>query len=224
MKKVLAYSLGFLFPFLLSGCFEWVEDVELHPDFSGKYKLTLNLSASKVKLSSMLALDSIKGRKVPTIEEIEKELAAFTELINDEEGISNAQMDADFDDYMFRFSLEFKYLEQVYPAMIRAASQLADTTFLLVDDLPKWTVKRDEVLREHLTIHKEQLKKWQSHEDVEELKKAKYTAILRLPYIINSVSPPNSRVSKNQKAMLYAVSPYMLIHDPNLFALKASRK
>ena len=45
--------------FMLSSCVEIIDDLTFKSDGSGTFKYTLNLSASKVKVNSVLALDSL---------------------------------------------------------------------------------------------------------------------------------------------------------------------
>ncbi len=58
----------------LSGCIEIIEDLTINADRSGTYKLTINLSASIMKVKSLMAMDSLHGRKVPGEADIKNEL------------------------------------------------------------------------------------------------------------------------------------------------------
>ena len=40
-------------------------------------KYTVNLSSSKVKIGSILALDSLDGKKVPSLDEIKQKVTEF---------------------------------------------------------------------------------------------------------------------------------------------------
>lgn len=55
-----------------NSCIEIIDDITIKNDGSGTLKYTINLSSSKIKINSILALDSLDGRKIPTIAEIEE--------------------------------------------------------------------------------------------------------------------------------------------------------
>ena len=60
-----SYLIGLLL--LLSSCFDIVEEIDLNENGSGTYGITLNLSQSKIRLSSIMLLDSSQGYKVPKV-------------------------------------------------------------------------------------------------------------------------------------------------------------
>ncbi len=218
--SILIFSIGLL----VSSCFEWVEDIKVNIDFSGTYKTTINMSSSKVRLSSFLAMDSIKGRKVPSEQEIEKELNEFVVALNQHPAIQNAACEHNFDDYIFRFSFDFDHVDHIYPAISAALEKVLDTAFVEPSQLPSWLVNKYEIERKFPKITAKTLKKWQQHEDVEDLKNAKYTMIMRLPYSIKKTMPSNSRISKNQQSMLYTVSPYSVLFTPSLLSVQAGAR
>ena len=74
---------------LLSSCVEIIDDLSLNEDGSGTFKYNVNLSSSKVKINSILALDSLNGKRVPSISEISDRINEVTELLKTKEGISN---------------------------------------------------------------------------------------------------------------------------------------
>ena len=60
------FLIGFLI-LALSSCVDIWDDIALHADGSGTYKYTVNMSASKVKINSILALDSVDGHYIPDV-------------------------------------------------------------------------------------------------------------------------------------------------------------
>ena len=68
--------------FTMSSCIEIIDDLTFKSDGSGTFKYTLNLSASKLKVNSILALDSLDGKKVPSIQEI-KDKIKLSESVSD---------------------------------------------------------------------------------------------------------------------------------------------
>lgn len=54
-----------------------MDELTIHDDGSGTLKYVINLSSSRVKVNSILALDSLDGKKVPSIEEIKTKVSLF---------------------------------------------------------------------------------------------------------------------------------------------------
>ena len=57
---------------LFTSCFEVTEDLTFNKDMSGTFKLTLNLSKNKTQVSNFLALDSLRGNKIPSVADIDR--------------------------------------------------------------------------------------------------------------------------------------------------------
>ena len=60
------YLLLFFLIGLVTSCIEISDDLTLNNDGSGTLRYKINLSASKVKVNSILALDSLDGKPVPS--------------------------------------------------------------------------------------------------------------------------------------------------------------
>ena len=92
------FYLFILIVFFLSSCIELIDDLTIHNDGSGTFKYIMNLSSSKIKVNSILALDSIDGKKVPSMAEIKTKLMSFAANLKTQPGISNVSMQInDFD-------------------------------------------------------------------------------------------------------------------------------
>ena len=73
----------------VTGCIEIIDDLTLNMDGTGSFKYNINLSSSKVKINSILALDSLDGKRVPSIGEIKQKIDRLDEQLKSESGISN---------------------------------------------------------------------------------------------------------------------------------------
>ena len=62
--KLMIYILSIITVFSISSCIEIIDDLTLNSDGTGSFKYTINLSASKIKINSILALDSLDGKKI----------------------------------------------------------------------------------------------------------------------------------------------------------------
>ena len=97
-----SFSKFFLFLILFSSCIEILDDIKFNFDGSGTFKYTVNLSSSQVKLNSILALDSLDGKKVPSLSEIQEKIESFGIKLSEEEGISNVQIDTNYTQFIFK--------------------------------------------------------------------------------------------------------------------------
>ena len=93
--------------FTMSSCIEIIDDLTFKSDGSGTFKYTLNLSASKLKVNSILALDSLDGKKVPSIQEIKDKINKYKEIIAQKEGISNVKVETDFTNFILKIQCDF---------------------------------------------------------------------------------------------------------------------
>lgn len=92
---------------LFSSCFQLVEDITVRDDGSGKAVLMANFSASRQKLASVMLLDSVQGHKVPSREDIQRELKTIAGELRRVDGISQVSHSIDFDRFIVRVSFDF---------------------------------------------------------------------------------------------------------------------
>lgn len=102
----------FLLPYL-SSCFQVIEEINLTKTGAGTVNLTLNLSASKTKVASLMLMDSIQGYKVPSRQTIIKELDEVVAYLKKSPGISNVQKKIDFENYIVNVSFAFKEIANI---------------------------------------------------------------------------------------------------------------
>lgn len=96
-----------------SSCFQIIEEINLTDAGSGTVNLTLNLSASKTKVASVMLMDSIQGYKVPSRQTIQKELDEVVAYLKKSPGISNVQKKVDFENYIVSVSFAFKDIANI---------------------------------------------------------------------------------------------------------------
>ena len=113
LRKITTYVLACFSIFLCTSCFEILEELTLNEDGSGHMAVTFNLSKSKSKLASIMLLDSVNGRKVPSEKDIEKALEDAVNQLKKTEGISNIEKTSDFKNYIFTISCDFKKLANI---------------------------------------------------------------------------------------------------------------
>jgi hypothetical protein len=188
----------------LSGCFEFIEDLHIKNDGSGTYKLTLNLSASRMKVKSVMALDSIKGREVPKKSDISNELAAMTSFFETQRGISNVSSKIDFDDLIIRFQMDFDRLPLLEEAIIKYINQRLNEPSNIKQLFEFKDGKYQRFSLDYLLGNswKQEL----DSEDVEKLGESSVVLITRFSNPIKSVSSDLVSISKNQTASMFRSS------------------
>lgn len=213
MKPI--HLLGLLLIPLLTGCIEIIDDLTLNNDGSGTFRYTVNLSSSKVKVNSILALDSLDGKKVPSIAEISDRADKIVDLLKARNGISNVSFSADYDNFIFKLSCDFASLESLQKAIrevVRSESGNKDIPELdhqwlkfdnttLVRSIPQVTAQKAKDIKQ---------------EDRELLKTGSYTSITRFESEVERCENPGCSVSKNKKAVMVRTDPYSLSQNPNL--------
>lgn len=107
------YLLSIFVLFCFSSCFQIIEEINLSKTGSGTVNLTLNLSASKTKVASVMLMDSIQGYKVPSRQTIQKELDEVVAYLRKSPGISNVQKKVDFENFIVSVSFAFKDIANI---------------------------------------------------------------------------------------------------------------
>lgn len=209
---------GFIFLlvlFSLTSCVEIIDDISFKLDGSGTFKYTLNLSSSKVKINSILALDSLDGKKVPSIEEIKEKIAFYVDKLEEKEGVSNVKVESNYTDFMFKFSCDFKNVEQLQSAIKEIVEEelkgkdARDLSHIWLSWEP------NKLTRSIPSLTTETTSKLKS-EDAENLKKGSYVSITRFDRIVEKVENPKAVVSANKLAVMVKTNPFSLSQNTSL--------
>jgi hypothetical protein len=198
-----------------SSCIEIIDDLSLNADGSGTLKYTVNLSSSKVKINSLLALDSLDGQKIPSIADIRSKVRRVVESLKERPGISNVQLDENYTDFIFKLQCDFNSLETLQTAMsavIRREVRKQDIPELdkiwlsfvddkLVRSIPQITVKKASEINQ---------------EDRALLRTGTYTSITRFFKEVDHFENPEAKLSKNKRAVMIRKDPLSLTQNPNL--------
>ena len=214
MKLFYALILFFSF-FGLSSCIEIIDDITLNNDGTGTLKYTINLSSSKVKINSILALDSLDGKKVPSISEIEERVTSFKKKLASKTGISNVSIESNYSDYIFKLQCDFTSLTALQNALkdvIEEESKEKNIPELehnwlswdgtkMTRSIPEITVKKTKELKT---------------EDIELMKQGNYTSITRFERPVEKFDNSAAVLSKNKMAVMIKTNPYALTQNSNL--------
>lgn len=209
MKKHLSIILLCL---ITSSCLEILDDISFNIDGSGTFKYTVNLSSSQVKLNSILALDSIDGKKVPSINEIQEKIEVFTELLSAQEGISNVYIDTNYQQFIFKIQCDFSNvmdLQRGFESSLKETLTQLENEEIAYD----WITWDGQVMVRKVP----DLDRWSlpsiKTEDSELLKKGNYTSITRFENKVSYFENPAAKLSKNKRAVMLRKSAFEVFND-----------
>lgn len=211
MKLLIACIAVILFT---SSCVDIFDEIILHPNGSGTYKYTINLSASKVRINSILALDSIEGQRVPSIDEIKNKIALYQTSLGEKEGISNVTVDANYEDFVFKFSCDFTSVSVLQNAIRDVVKQESkDKNNPLYNET--WLSWDGKQLVRSVPNFQTPLNKLKG-EDQEALKKGKYISVSRFDKPVQKCDNANAQISPTKMAVMVKSTPYAVAQNPGL--------
>ena len=208
------FCILFSVTFLLSSCIEIIDDIKLNLDGSGTFKYNINLSSSRSKVNSIIALDSLDGRKVPSLDEIKNKVNIFEELLNKQEGITNVQIDKDFNQFIFKVQCDFKSINYLQKGLKNVISQISSDPKINEAKYNWLSSDSCQFNRMVPQVSTDQVSRIPQN-DMELLKNGIYISITRFNNEIEKVSNGNSKLSKDKKAVMLKTSPYVLTKNKN---------
>jgi hypothetical protein len=189
-----------LFPVFLCSCFDLIEELSLRADGSGTYLFEANLSQSKTKLNALLALDSMDGYKIPSREQIRKDIIKAKEVLAASEGISMVTQKIDFEEYIFSMKFDFKNIDCLNKALI-ALHKAYPTGGPVHPANDAFKLEGNTFTRMNEYEGRTEMKKIPK-KDSAMLGQAAITCIYRFEKDIKHFSNPDAKLSKNGKALL----------------------
>ena len=209
------FCILFSVTFLLSSCIEIIDDIKLNLDGSGTFKYNINLSSSRTKVNSIIALDSLDGRKVPSLDEIKNKVNIFEELLNKQEGITNVQIDKDFNQFIFKVQCDFKSINYLQKGLKNVISQISSDPKINEAKYNWLSSDSCQFNRMVPQVSTDQVSRIPQN-DMDLLKNGIYISITRFNNEIEKVSNGNSKLSKDKKAVMLKTSPYVLTKNKNV--------
>jgi hypothetical protein len=199
----------------LGSCIEIIDDLTIKNDGSGVIKYTLNFSSNKIKINSILALDSLDGEKVPKIPEIREKLDAFRDALKAKEGITNVKVDANFEQFIFKFQVDFNSLQALHNAIKEVIkAQTKEKNWEGIDqEWISWDGTKLMRLIPEFTLNKADKIK---DEDLLNTKNGTYTSISRFERAIEKSENTKAIISPNKLNIMLRTDVYSLIQNPKL--------
>ena len=209
MKKLI--FLLFL-PLIFTSCIEIIDDISINSDGSGTFKYVVNLSDSKLKVNSILALDSLDGKKVPSISEIKSIVAEYKQKLELKEGISNVKVETDYVNFILKFQCDFVNVNDLQNAIKEIAIE-KDKKQEFKEMQENWlTWDGSKLTRSVPTLTAETTQKLKK-EEADALKTGTYTSITRFDRLIDKFENPKATLSKSNLACMIKSNPHALIQN-----------
>ena len=202
----------FLVSFLLLGltsCIEIIDDLSVKSDGTGTLKYTVNLSSSKVKVNSVLALDSLDGKKVPSIEEIKQKIDQFIKTLDAQNGISNVIVDANYSEFIFKFQCDFGSVSQLQDGLKNAIVILSKEKSIAPLEHNWLSWDGNKLVRSIPEITGRKIKEL-NDSDVEQLKRGTYTSITRFDRVVDKFENREAQLNKSKMAVMVRTNTYRL--------------
>lgn len=212
MKKLFYLILPFFF---LPSCVEIIDDLTLNSDGSGTFKYVVNLSQSKVKVNSILALDSLDGKKVPSIETIRETINEYKVKLEEKEGISNVKVETDFSYFILKFQCDFSSVQSLQKA-IKEIAQEQDKKGEFKELNHTWLTWDGSKLVRSVPSLTTQTTKKLKQEEADLLKQGKYTSITRFDRLIDHCDNASAKIPQSKTVCAILTNPYALIQNIKL--------
>lgn len=207
------FLIGFLI-LILSSCVDIWDDITLHADGSGTYKYTVNMSASKVKINSILALDSVEGKRIPKLPEIKEKIEYYRNKLEEKQGISNVKVESNYDDFIFKISCDFESVSDLQDGIREIIKEeIKDKNDPALDE--NWLSWDGKTLTRIVPNFQSVIHKMKA-EDQEKLKKGKYTSVSRFDKPIVKCDNPQARISPTKVAGLIESNTYSVGTNPSI--------
>lgn len=202
IKSILLSILLLISLLSLSSCFETIEEINLNNDGSGRMVLTFNGSQSKAKLASIMKLKSVNGHRVPSIPEINSELAQTAAQLKAIPGISNVKTNADFQNYIISVSFDFTEVSQINKAFGKMLTAYKIPTYNAATYVYNKSTKTFTKTYQLNPATKKQYNELKQ-EDKDVFKSAQYTSVYRFQSLVRSVANAKASVSASKKAVMH---------------------
>ena len=187
----------------------------MHNDGSGTLRYKLNLSASKVKVNSILALDSLDGKKVPSLQEISAKVGEFAKILDAQPGISNVLIEENYTDFILKFSCDFTSIMSLQAGLANAIEAVSkDKLGPEADEI--WITWDGNKLKRSIPAFARAKVKGYKSNDIELLKQGTYTTITRFDRPIERCENPLGTLSKNKQAVMIKASAFSIKENQDL--------
>lgn len=200
---------------LFTSCIEIWDDLTLNNDGTGTLRYKINLSESKVKVNSILALDSLDGKPVPSKAQISAKINEFVRILDAQVGISNVLVEENYTDFIFKFSCDFSSVRNLQDGIKLSIAQISNEKLNTAADQFWLSWDGNTLVRSIPSYVTQQIKNYK-FEDAEQLKGGVYTSIARFERPVASFENKLGTLSKNQMAVMVRTNTFELKENQHL--------
>ena len=199
----------------MSSCIEIFDDLTIHNDGTGTFKYNINLSSSKLKINSILALDSLNEMKVPSIEDIKSQIARVKSKFEIKPGISNVMIESNFTDFIFKIKCDFTNVGVLQTAIKEVISE--ENLIKNIEDLShNWISWEGQKLTRDIPEITLKKTKELTPNEIELLTQGKYTSITRFDRPIEKFDNQTAKLSASKTAIMLQTNTYSLLQNAKL--------
>lgn len=203
LKSLLKFLPLTLITLLFTSCFDILEDISMNADGSGNATFKVDMSQSKQELKNYMNVGKVNDVKLPTKEDMIREMKKVEAAFAAEEGISNVDMVRDFENFVFTFKCSFNNLNTLNKAINNVTKKMAKGPF----PIPK--LNHFAYSSGKFTRHFDYPMGFKKYEDMSFterflLESATYTTVYRFPRSVKSSSNNKSEISASKKAVKLA--------------------
>lgn len=200
--------ISILLLFLLSSCIEIIDDISMNNDGSGTFKYSINLSQSKVKVNSYLALDSINGEKAMKLSDVKYKISTFKNNLKSQPGISNVVISENYDDYIIKIQCDFDNLSNLQKGIQKSIS----LTLGGEETKYEWISFNDNVFFRSVPDMTNRISD-KLKIDYTKLNEGSYTSITRFKKLVDKCENDSSVISKSGNAVMLKTTTKNIIEN-----------
>ena len=201
MKSIFKILPICLLAFMLTGCFDIIEDISMNKDGSGNATFKVDMSQSKQELANYLNMGKVNDVKIPTKTEISAQMDKLKAAFEGEAGISQVSLQKDFEEFIFTFKCHFTDLNTFNAAVNKATKKMARFP-VAIPKMNHFSASKGRFVR-HFDYPMDGIKKYEDLSFTERflLESATFTSIHRFPNPVRSQSNAKAELSGSKKAV-----------------------
>ena len=214
MRKIL-FLLLFI-PLFLSSCIEIIDDLSFNSDGSGTFKYTINLSSSKVKVNSILQLDSLNGKKVLKLPEIKVKINQFKSILASQPGISNVKIEINEPEFIVKLTCDFADVNKLQDAIKNSLASMDAGIKNSADFSFNWISWNGTKLERSVPEFSQNQIRNLKQEEIDLLKTGNYTVISRFYKPVEKYDNSNASISKSRTAVMLKANVFALTKNSKI--------
>ena len=203
-------------PLFLTSCIEIIDDLSFNSDGSGTFKYTINLSSSKVKVNSILQLDSLNGKKVLKLPEIKVKINQFKSILASQSGISNVKIEINEPEFIVKLTCDFADVNKLQDAIKNSLASMDAGIKNSADFSFNWISWNGSKLERSVPEFSQNQIRNLKQEEIDLLKTGNYTVISRFYKPVEKYDNSNASISKSRTAVMLKANAFALTKNSKI--------